>query len=70
VSNVEVSYMHEDQRTPFVLDDVRGAEFINVNGQRAANVPVFVLQNVADFSAMQCPGVPDARLERVTQKKL
>jgi polygalacturonase len=70
LSNVEVSYMHEDQRTPFVLQDVQGADFINVRGQRALSIPIFALQNVTDFSALQCPGVPDTRLERVVQKKL
>ena len=70
LSNVEVSYLQEDQRTPFVLNDVQGADFVNVKAQHALNVPVFALQNVADFSAFQCPGLPDTRLERVTQKRL
>jgi polygalacturonase len=70
LSNVEVSYTHEDRRTPFVLDDVKGADFINVKAQRAVNIPIFALQNVTDFSALQCLGVPDTRLERVVQKKL
>ena len=38
--------------------------------QRAQDAPAFVLKNVADFSAHQCQGVPDTRLERVEQRKL
>ena len=70
LNNVEVSYLTEDQRSPFVLHDVQGADFINVKGQRAPNIPIFTLQNVADFTALQCPGLPDTRLERVERKKL
>ena len=69
LSNLEVSYLQEDQRPPFVLADVQGADFINVKAQHSLNVPVFALQNVVDFSAFQCSGLPDTRLERVDQKK-
>ena len=47
--DVEVSYLSPDLRPPFVLNDVIGAEFIHVKGQREANVPPFVLKNVTDF---------------------
>jgi polygalacturonase len=70
ISNLEVGFLDEDQRPPFFLDDVKGADFVNVKAQHSLNVPVFVLQNVADFSALQCPGVADIRLERVERKKL
>jgi hypothetical protein len=70
LNNVEVSYLKEDLRSPFVLVDVQGASFINVKARHSVNAPFFALQNVADFSAFQCPGLPDTRLERVTQKRL
>jgi len=70
LNSVEVSYVKEDQRPPFVLTDVQDASFINVRGQHAAGVPVFSLKNVADFSTQGCRDVPDGRLERVEQKKL
>ena len=47
--DVEVSYLSPDLRPPFVLNDVIGAEFIHVKGQREANVPPFVLKNVTDL---------------------
>ena len=70
LSNVEVSYLQEDQRPPFVLNNVQGADFVNVKAQHFPGVPVFTLQNVVDFSAHQCPGVPDTRLAHAEQKKL
>jgi polygalacturonase len=66
--DVEVSFMKEELRPAFVLNEVRGADFYFVKAQRAADVPTFVLKNVEDFNAYQCKGVPDTRLERVTQK--
>ena len=70
LNSVDVSYINEDQRPPFVLSDVQDATFINVRGQHAPNVPVFSLKNVVDFSTHACRDVPDTRLERVGQKKL
>jgi polygalacturonase len=70
LNSVEVSYVKEDQRPPFVLTDVQDASFINVRGQHAVGVPVFNLKNVADFNTQGCRDVPDMRLERVDQKRL
>jgi polygalacturonase len=47
--DVEVSYLSPDLRPAFVLNNVSGAEFINVKAQREAGVPAFVLKNVTDF---------------------
>jgi polygalacturonase len=70
LNNVEVSYLSEDLRPPFVLIDVKGADFFNVKAQRALNVETFNLKNVQDFSARQCRGLPDVHLDRVQQKNL
>jgi polygalacturonase len=70
LNSVEVSYIKEDQRPPFVLSDVQDATFTNVKAQHALNVPVFSLKNVADFSTHACRDVPDTRLERADQRKL
>jgi polygalacturonase len=69
LSNVEVSYAQEDLRPAFVLNDVDGADFFHVKAQLAKDSLSFVLQNVSDFSAYQCKGVPDTRLERVDLKR-
>lgn len=67
--DVEVSYAQEDLRPAFVLNDVGGADFFHVKAQRANGAFTFMLQSVTDFSAHQCKGVPDTRLERVDQRK-
>ena len=49
MDNVEVSFLKEDLRPAFVLDDVKGVEFNNVKAQAAPGVPSFVLKNVEKF---------------------
>jgi len=48
--DVEVSYLTPDQRPAFVLNDVAGAEFINVKAQKEPDVPAFVQKNVTNIS--------------------
>ncbi len=69
LNNVEVSYIKEDLRPAFVLEDVKNADFYQVKAQQSANLPVFVLKNVMDFTTHQCRGVTDMYLERVDVKK-
>ena len=68
--DVEVSYLKEDVRPPFWLNDVIGVDFQHVKAQRSEGVPMFVLKNVADFNTHQCWPLPDTRLDRVDAKKL
>lgn len=67
--DVEVSFAKEELRPAFVLDNVKGVELRGLKAQRTADVPMFVLKNVEDFSVQQTKGVPDTRLERVVEKK-
>jgi polygalacturonase len=68
--DVEVRYVKEDLRPAFVLDEVEGAKFINVKVQHAADVPTFVLKNVADFSLYLSRPFPDTHLEKAQQETL
>ncbi len=70
LNNVEISYLSDEFRPPFWLDDVNGATFSNVTTQRAASVPTFVLRNVSDFTTQECKGIPNTRFDRVGHKKL
>ena len=69
LSNVEVAFMAEDLRPAFHLEDVRGASFLGVTAQKAADVPTFVLKNVEDFSVRNSRPVPDTRVERTESKR-
>jgi polygalacturonase len=70
IRDVEVSYLKEDVRPPFWLNDVIGVDFQHIKAQRSEGVPMFVLKNVADFNTHQCWPLPDTRLDRVDAKKL
>lgn len=64
MDNVEVSYMKEDLRPAFWLNDVKGAEFFRVRAQRRPDVPTFVLKDVEDLSVQQSYPIPDTRIEK------
>jgi polygalacturonase len=70
LNNVEVSYLKQDQRPAFVLEDVKMADFFHVKSEPTPNTPAFVLKNVTDFSVLQSRPVPDTRLARVEHKAL
>ena len=68
-TNVESSYMKEDLRPAFVLDDVKDADFNMVKAQHASEVPTFSLKNVNGFSIFHS-SVPNVELGSVTEKQL
>jgi len=69
LNDVEVSYLKDDLRPAFVLDNVKGADFNHVKAQHAEGVPTFVLKSVQDFAVTQSPGIPDTKLKTVDQKE-
>ncbi|MFL6467155.1 MAG: glycoside hydrolase family 28 protein [Pyrinomonadaceae bacterium] len=70
MTDVEVSYMKDDLRPPFMLDDVKGADFHRVRAQRMPKGPIFVLKNVVDFATNQCWLLPDLQLAKVDRRDL
>jgi polygalacturonase len=70
LNNVDVAFESEDLRPAFVLNDVKDAEFDNVEGQHAPGVPTFVLKNVEGFSTHGCGTLPDTKIDRVEQRNL
>ena len=70
MTDIEVSYMKNDLRPPFVLDDVKGADFHRVKAQRIGTGPTFVLKGVSDFNTNQVWLVPDTRIEQAALKNL
>jgi polygalacturonase len=67
--NVQVSYLNEDARPPFWLNDVNGVEFYRLRAQHSADLPTFALKNVEGLSVQQSWPLKDTRLERVDSKK-
>jgi len=70
MSNIEVRPDKEDFRPAFVLDDVQRADFFHVKAPRVADVPMFVLNNVQEFTVARAKSVPDTQLDRVDHKVL
>ncbi len=69
-NNVQIKVMEEDARPAFVLDDVRNADFNNVNTEDVKDVPVFILKNVKNFETDDCSGVKDVKFQDVKEKTL
>lgn len=70
LTNVEVSYLKEDLRPAFVLDDVKDADFNLVRAQHAPKVPTFSLKNVSGFSLFHSASLPDLKLGSVKQREM
>lgn len=70
LDNVEVSYLTDDLRPPFVLSNVRDADFHRIKARRGANVPAFVLKAVENFNVQQSRPLPDTQIKRAEQKRL
>ncbi len=62
MDQISVSYLKDELRPAFVLDDVIGADFSRVKAQRAS-AAIFVLKNVRDFSVHDSYPIPDKRFE-------
>jgi polygalacturonase len=69
LTDVEVSYLSNEFRPPFVLDDVNGVVFSRVAAQKAGDSPTFILRNVSDFATRLTKGVGDMHIDRVEVKK-
>jgi polygalacturonase len=70
MSNVEIRCLEEDLRPACVLQDVQGADFFRIRAPRAKGTAMFSLNNVGDFNAYRCKGVPDTQVDHADKKKL
>jgi polygalacturonase len=68
--DVDLTFLRDDVRPAFVLNDVIGADFHHVNAKLTTGGATFVLKNVTDFKTRECGAVPDTRLPSVTSSKL
>jgi len=68
--DVTVSFLNDDIRPPFILNEVSNASFSFIKAQKMQGVPVFVLDNVVDFSLQNTSGLNDTRIKQVTHRSL
>src|SRR5882672_3059439 len=70
MNDVDVSYLTDDARPAFVLNDVTGADFFRLRAQHGANVPTFVLNDIEDFSLQNSRPLVDIVIDKVKQRRL
>jgi hypothetical protein len=64
IDQVSLSYLKDDLRPAFVLDDVNDVTLWRVKAQ-SAGPATFVLQNVQDFGLHDSYPIPDKRIESI-----
>lgn len=69
MNDVQVSYLNEDARPAFWMNQVKDVEFYRLRAPRGANMGTFVLRNVEDFVLQQSWPLPDTRIERTDAKR-
>ncbi len=64
MNNVEVSYMGNEIRPAFYLDDVKDADFFRVKSEPVKGVKTFVLNNVENLSIRQTNGIENKMVKK------
>ena len=70
MKNIEVSYDKPDARPPFVIEQVKGAEFVDVEAKKEGGVPTFILREVENFRTHRVRGVADTEKAKIGEEKL
>ena len=65
--NIRVSFLNEDFRPAFVLDNVHGADFDRLNVMTKSKL--FSLKNVSDFAVTNSKNMADTKIEKVERKE-
>jgi polygalacturonase len=60
LKDIHVSYLQPDDRSPFILDDVKGADLQGIRAQRKEGLPVFIFKEVSGLKTIDCEGVKDS----------
>jgi len=69
INNVEVNHLQDDLRPPFLLNDVKAADFRFVKARKAASVPFISLKNVDDLIINQSFGTPFSEVKHTDDSK-
>ena len=70
INNVSVSYLKDDARPPFVLNDVNSIDVTSLKAKHGPDVPAFLLRDVQDFRIQDSYPLPDKRIENIKTGKL
>ena len=68
--DVQISYMNDEPRPAFILDDVKGSIFYDMQPQVGLGYSTFVLKNCRDIDIQRVKRVKDAVIKTVDKKTL
>jgi hypothetical protein len=68
LNDLEVSFLKDDTRPAFVLNDVQDADFQHVKAQKAEGTATFVLRNVEDFSVRNSLPLADQHVAKTDKQ--
>ena len=69
LSDLEISYLKDDARSPFMLSDVKAADLRHIKAMHAGDTPTFVLNDVEDFGIQQSQPLPDTNIKKVRRQQ-
>lgn len=70
VSDFKVVTQAPVARPCIMVDDAAQVDFFRIKTDHEADTPVFVLDNVKDFSAAKCDSIPDTQIGETKHKEL
>ncbi len=68
--DVQVSFMNDDYRPPFILDDVKGAILYDIQAQKNSSTSSIILKNDKDINLKEIDGVKNTSIKNVLKKEL
>ena len=68
--DVQVSYMKEEPRPPFILDDVKGAILYDIQAEKAPGASFVIMNKVQDVDIQRVKGVKDIMIRNAGKKVL
>jgi hypothetical protein len=70
MNNIKLEFESPDYRPVFILEDVKGASFSDIQAEPAEGMPVFQLKDVTNFDLHRVNQLDDQRLNEVKKLKL
>ncbi|MBE7168961.1 MAG: hypothetical protein INR73_00125 [Williamsia sp.] len=69
MSDVEVSFAKDDLRPAFILNHVEQADFRHIRAQKVEGAPMFLLNQVKNFTLFNSVQLPNTKLAAVGKKE-
>jgi hypothetical protein len=70
MNDVSMTYLKEDARVPFIINDGKAINLRNIKAARAKGIPAFILKDIEDFSIRDSYPIEDLRLAAKQQRTI